>query len=296
MDRLDAMRAFLSVADRESFSDAARTLRSSPAAVSRAVAQLESDLGLALFHRTTRSVRLTERGSLYAEQCRRILSDVEHARNLARGEDATPRGQLSITAPALFGRLHILPVVERLMSTCPALTVRLVLLDRVVHLVEEGFDAAVRIGQLPDSALVACPIAKVRQVIIASPGYIDAHGAPRVPGDLRAHRVIGFEGVAATNDWRFGRDGRTSVTVSPRLSLNSAEAAIESTLRGNGITRALSYQVAEALADGRAVRLLSEFEPAETPVSVVYQAARRANPNIQAFVAEAQRHRLDWPT
>lgn len=289
MDRLDAMRAFLAVADRASFSDAARSLRISAAAVSRAVAQLEFDLGLTLFHRTTRSVRLTERGSLYAERCRRILLEVEEARSVARGEDAAPRGRISITAPVLFGRLHVLPVVERLLAAHPPLTVRLTLTDRVVHLAEEGFDVGVRIGDLPDSAMVATPLAKVRQLTIASPDYVAAHGEPRVPADLKAHQIIGFEGVAATNDWRFGPDGRVSVTVSPRLSLNDADAAIASALRGNGITRALSYQVAEPLADGRAVRLLQEFEPAAVPVSVVYQAARRSNPAIRAFIEEARR-------
>jgi DNA-binding transcriptional LysR family regulator len=289
MDQLSAMRAFLTVADQKSFSEAARALRLSPAAVTRAVAQLETDLGLALLHRTTRSVGLTQRGALYADRCRRILAEVDEARSLARGEDAAPRGLLSLTAPVLFGRLHVLPAVERLMAEHPALTVRLTLVDRVVHLVEEGFDAAVRIGHLPDSALVATPLASVRQVVIASPAYIEEHGAPGVPADLRAHRIIDFEGVATTTDWRFGKDRRISVTVSPRLSVNSADAAIASAIRGNGVTRALSYQVAEALADGRVVRLLEEFEPASVPVSIVYQAARRTNPNIRAFITEALR-------
>lgn len=293
MDQLDAMKVFLAVADQGSFAEAARTLRLSPAAVTRAVTGLEANLDLALLYRTTRVVRLTERGSLYAERCRRILRDVEEARSLARGEDAAPHGHLSITAPVLFGRLHVLPAVERVMAAHPALTVRLTLLDRVVHLVEEGFDLAVRIGALVDSALIAVPIGHVRPVVVASPAYVEAHGAPVVPADLKMHHIIGFEGVGATNDWRFGANGRHSVSVSPGLSLNSADAAITSTLRGRGITRALTYQVEDALADGRLVRLLATHEPADVPVNVLYQAARRGNPNIRAFIAEAgrlQRH------
>jgi len=296
MDRIDAMRAFLAVADRGSFAEAARSLHLSPAAATRAVAMLEDDLGLTLLSRTTRSVRLTERGALYAERCRRILADLEDARSLARGGDAAPRGLLSITAPVLFGRLHVLPVVEALLARHDGLSVRLTLVDRVTHLVEEGFDLAVRIGTLADSALIGVQVARVRRVVVAGPGYLAAHGEPSRPADLKHHRIIAFEGVGSTDDWRFGANGRVGVTVTPRLSVNSADAAIAAAVRDQGITRALSYQVAEAAADGRLRRLLREHEPDAVPVSLVYQASRRDSPNIAAFVGEARRHfaALDW--
>jgi DNA-binding transcriptional LysR family regulator len=286
MDQIQAMRVFLAVADRSGFAEAARALRLSPAAVTRAVAGLEAELGLALFSRTTRSVRLTERGAIYADRCRRILSEIEDATSAVRGEDAAPRGRLSVTAPVLFGRLHVLPAIERLMAAHPALSVRLALLDRVTHMVEEGFDVAVRIGTLADSALIAVPVTTVRRVLVAAPAYLAEAGVPHAPADLKRHRIIGFEGVGSTNDWRFGPDGRQTVTVAPALSVNSADAAIASAERGHGLTRALSYQVEDSVAAGRLTRLLTELEPPPIPVSLVYQAARRGNPNIAALVAE----------
>lgn len=289
MDQIQAMRVFLAVADRSGFAEAARALRLSPAAVTRAVAGLEAELGLALLTRTTRSVRLTERGAIYADRCRRILSEIEDAASAVRGEDAAPRGRLSVTAPVLFGRLHVLPAIERLMAAHPALSVRLALLDRVTHMVEEGFDVAVRIGALADSALIAVPVTTVRRVLVAAPAYLAEAGTPHAPADLKRHRVIGFEGVGSTNDWRFGPDGRQTVTVTPGLSVNSADAAIASAERGHGLTRALSYQVEEALAAGRLVRLLTDLEPAPVPVSIVYQSARRGHPNITALVAGMRR-------
>ncbi|MCH4893210.1 MULTISPECIES: LysR family transcriptional regulator [unclassified Sphingomonas] len=290
MDRIDAMRAFLAVADRGSFTQAAHALRLSGAATTRAVAQLESELGVALLMRTTRSVRLTERGAIYADRCRRLLSELEDAAALVRGKDAAPRGSLSITAPVLFGRLHILPIAERLAADHPDLSIRMTFLDRVTHLVEEGFDLAVRIGTPADSALIGVPLAEVRRLTVASPDYLAAHGTPRTPADLRHHRIVAFEGIGATNDWRFGARGETGVHVQPRLSVNSAAAAIASAERGHGITRALSYQVDDAIAAGRLARLLEAFEPAAVPVTLLYQASRRGAPNIAAFVAAARAH------
>jgi len=234
-------------------------------------------------------VRLTERGAIYADRCRRILSEIEDAASAVRGEDASPRGRLSVTAPVLFGLLHVLPAIERLMAAHPALSVRLALLDRVTHMVEEGFDVAVRISALADSALIAVPITTVRRVLVAAPAYLAEAGTPHAPADLKRHRIIGFEGVGSTNDWRFGPDGRQTVTVTPGLSVNSADAAIASAERGHGLTRALSYQVEDSVAAGRLSRLLTDLEPAPVPVSVVYQSARRGNPNIAALVAEMRR-------
>jgi DNA-binding transcriptional LysR family regulator len=288
MDRLDAMRTFLAVADLGSFAGAARKLRLSSAAATRAVALIEEDLGTPVLSRTTRSVRLTERGAVYAERCRRVLAEVDEARSQARGEDAEPRGMLSVTAPVMFGRLHVLPLAEALLAKHPALNVRLTFVDRVTHLVEEGFDLAVRIGTLGDSALVAVPLTEVRRVLVASPDYLRSQGAPAAPADLKAHRIVAFEGVGSTHDWRFGGAKPTGVSVQPRLSVNSADAAIACVLRGGGITRVLSYQVEGELATGRLRRLLQPYEPAPIPVSLLYQASRRGSPNISAFVMLAR--------
>jgi DNA-binding transcriptional LysR family regulator len=288
MDQLDAMRTFLAVVDRSSFSDAARAMQLSPAAVTRAVAALEADLGLSLLYRTTRSVRLTERGALYAERCRRLLQELDDVRAEVRGEDAAPRGVLSITAPVFFGRLHVAPIVESLVEGYPDLALRLTLVDRVTHLVEEGFDVAVRIGALPDSALIAVPVARVRRIVVASPAYLAAHGRPAAPGDLKGHRIISFEGVDSTREWRFGPEGRTTVALAPRLSVNSAEVAVDAAARGLGVARVLSYQAEQALADGRLERILPGEEPPSVPVSLVYAADRRTSANVAAFLKAAR--------
>lgn len=290
MDRLDAMRAFLAVADRASFAAAARSLRWSPAMTTRAVAALETDLGLPLFNRTTRSVRLTEQGAVYAEKCRHILAEVEAARSLARGEDASPRGTLAVTAPVLFGRLHVMPIAEMLGAAHPGLAIRLTFVDRVTHLVEEGFDLAVRIGTLADSTLVAVKVAEVSRMVVASPGYLASAGTPLVPADLRHHRIVSFDAVGSTDAWRFGRTGAAAVRVLPRLSVNTADAAVDAIERGQGIGRLLSYQVRAGLAAGRLQRLLADDEPDAVPVSLVYPAGRRGSANIQAFVAAARQY------
>jgi DNA-binding transcriptional LysR family regulator len=288
MDQLDAMRTFLAVVDRSSFAEAARALQISPAAATRAIAGLESDLGLRLLYRTTRSVRLTERGAVYADRCRQILQNLDDVRAEVRGEDAVPRGLLSLTAPVLFGRLHVAPIAEALIAAHPDLSVRLTLVDRVVHLVEEGFDVAVRIGPLPDSALIAVPVARVRRILVASPAYLADNGTPSAPADLRSHRIVSFEGVDATREWRFGADGRIAVAIAPRLTVNNAEASVEAAVRGQGIARVLSYQAEQALAEGKLVRILRDDEASSMPVSLVHAAERRTSANVAAFLREAR--------
>jgi DNA-binding transcriptional LysR family regulator len=288
MDQLDAMRTFLAVVDRSSFAEAARALQISPAAATRAISGLESDLGLRLLYRTTRSVRLTERGAVYADRCRQILQNLDDVRAEVRGEDAVPRGLLSLTAPVLFGRLHVAPIAEALIAAHPDLSVRLTLVDRVVHLVEEGFDVAVRIGPLPDSALIAVPVARVRRILVASPAYLADKGTPSAPADLRSHRIVSFEGVDATREWRFGADGRIAVAIAPRLTVNNAEASVDAAVRGLGIARVLSYQAEQALAEGALVRILRDDEPSSLPVSLVHAAERRTSANVAAFLREAR--------
>ena len=288
MDRLDAMRAFVTVADLGSFAEAARRLRLSPAAVTRAVALLEDQLGLVLFNRTTRSVRLTERGTLYLETCRQVLADLAHGERRARGEDAAPRGLLTVAAPILFGRLHVLPVIEAVLAAHPALSIRFMLSDRNVHLVEEGIDIAVRIGALADSALRAIKVGEVQRVLVASPAYLKARGQPETPAALARHDLIAFEGLENTNDWRFGAGDRVSVRVEPRLAVNNGDAAIAAAEAGLGITRALSYQVRAALDAGRLMLVLQAHAPASVPISLIYPARRLGSPNLAAFIKAAR--------
>jgi DNA-binding transcriptional LysR family regulator len=289
------MRAFLAVADRGSFAEAARRLRLSPAAVTRAVAQLEDQLGLMLLSRTTRSVRLTERGALYLDRCRQILEGLEDADRLVRGEDALPRGLLAVAAPLTFGRLHVLPVVERLLREHRDLSIRLMLSDRNVLLTEEGIDVAVRIGPPADSALIAIKVGEVRRVLVASPDYLASRGAPEAPTALSDHDLIAFEGVGAASEWHFAGSRPTSLHIRPRLAVNSADAAIAAAEAGLGITRMLSYQVHEALAAGRLQPVLQPFAPPAIPVNIMYPPRRLGSANVTAFVKAARAHLAALP-
>jgi len=288
MDQLDSMRAFVAVADLGSFAEAARRLRLSPAAVTRAVAALEDRLGLQLLARTTRSVRLTERGALYREACRRILADLEDGERRVRGEDAAPRGNLAVAAPLMFGRLHVLPVVMRLLRDHPELSVRLTLSDRLVHFVEDGIDVAVRIGEPADSALRAVNVGEVRRVLAASPAYLRARGTPAAPADLAAHDIVAFEGVDTSRDWHFANGA--AIRVAPRLSVNTADAAIAAAEAGLGITRTLSYQVQVPLAAKRLRLVLEGFAPPAVPINLIHPAARLGSANVAAFIAAARAH------
>ncbi len=285
MDRLQAMRSFVAVAASGSFAEAARRLRQSPSAVTRNVSQLEAELGLLLFNRTTRVVRLTDRGRIHLESCRRILDDIDTAERIVRGADSAPRGLLTIAAPFLFGRLHILPLITTLLAQHPGLDVRLMLSDRNVHLVEDGFDVAVRIGALADSRLVAARLGSVSRVTVASPAYLAARGQPATSADLAGHDLIAFEGLETSDEWHFGAE---AVRIHPRLAVNSADAAIGAALAGAGIVRVLSYQVRDAVTDGRLRLLLSGQAPPPVPVSALYAANRHGAPNVAVFVAAAK--------
>jgi DNA-binding transcriptional LysR family regulator len=289
MDRLETMRAFAAVATHGSFAEAARRLRQSTSVVSRAVAELEARLDLVLLTRTTRSVRLTERGQVFLESCRRILEDVDAAERHARGETAEPRGTLTVAVPVVFGRLHVLPVVNRLLADHPALAVRLILSDRNAHLAEEGIDAAVRIGRLADSSLVATRLGAVSPVLVASPDYLARHGTPQTPADLARHHVIAFEAVDATGEWRFGEEAKP-VRITPRLMVNTADAAIAAAEAGVGIARVLSYQPEAPIRAGRLVPLLTEYLCDRLPVSALYPPYRGNSPNLTAFLTAARAH------
>jgi DNA-binding transcriptional LysR family regulator len=287
MDHLGAMRVFVSVAKLGSFTEAARRLQLSPSVVTRAIAQLEDQLGLTLLLRTTRSLRLTERGEFYLESCQQILRDVDTAERRARGEHAEPHGSLKIAAPVVFGRLHVLPIVGRLLRDYREVVVDLTLSDRNVHLLEEGVDVAVRIGDLADSSLIAVKLGTVERVVVASPGYLKQRGEPKSPAQLAGHDIVAFEGIGAVDQWRFHPGGR-SLRLEPKLTVNSVDTSIAAAEAGIGITRALSYQVKASVAAGRLTPILQQFAPPPSPVNAIYPARRVASANVAAFVAAAR--------
>jgi DNA-binding transcriptional LysR family regulator len=293
MDRLDAMRIFVAVAKLGSFAQAARQLRLSPSVATRSIAQLEDQLGLMLLTRTTRSLRLTDRGEIFLESCQQILDDIDNAQRRVRGESAEPRGELRLAAPIVFGRLHVLPIVNRMLNEHPDLSIRLSLSDRNVNLVDDGIDIAIRIGNLVDSSLIAVKLGEVSRVVIASPAYLKAHGIPKSPAKLPDLDIITFESLDATNEWRFKQN--ETVRVAPRLTVNSADAAIAAAEAGIGIARTLSYQVKESVQEGRLIAILEKFSPSPSPVSAIYLARRLASANISTFVKMARDHFRDSP-
>jgi DNA-binding transcriptional LysR family regulator len=285
MDRLHVMEVFAAVADAGSFAGAARRLRLSPAAVTRAVAALEDRLGVRLVNRTTRSLSLTEPGLGYLAAVRRTLADLEEAERLAAGTSGVPQGHLRLTAPVTFGRMHLMPVLAEFLQGQQQLTASLTVLDRVANLIEEGFDVAVRIARLPDSTMVARRIGEVRRLLVAAPAYLAERGTPRTAEDLSGHAVVAFEGMFPGGVWRFERDGRSeTVELAPRLAVNDAAAAVASAERGQGITGVLSYMVAPQLAAGTLVPVLADLAPPPLPVQIVYPQSRLVAPKVRAFV------------
>ncbi|WP_293372762.1 LysR family transcriptional regulator [Nevskia sp.] len=284
MDRWHAMKVFVRVADGGGFAEAARQLGMSAPAVTRAIAALETQIGARLFIRTTRAVKLTEAGSRYLLDCRRILADIDEAEAAAAGSFVTPSGTLTVSASVMFGRMFVLPILGQYLQRNPAVTGRALLLDRITHIVDEGIDVAVRIAHLPDSGLRAIGVGSVRRVVCASPAYFARHGIPTRPEALAGHTVIAATSAWTSLDWRFGRDSTIGVKVSPRLSCNSNEAVISAVLEGWGLTRLLSYQVAPLLADGRLQVVLSEFEEPPLPVHVVHSEGRNAAAKVRSFI------------
>ncbi len=276
---------FVAVARSGSFAEAARRLRLSPSVATRAVAQLEDRLGVELFNRTTRSVRLTDLGAAHLNRCSRIIEELDDAERALRGESGELRGEMVVAAPVVFGRLHVLPIVAELLRRHAAFSVRLMLSDRNAHVAEEGIDVAVRIGLLADSSLMAQRLGSMGHVLVASPQYLANRPAPERLADLQQHSLIVFEGLGQTNEWRF-RD--EAVRIRPRLSVTTADCAIAAAEAGLGITRVLSYQVDEARRAGRLVPLLKRFAPPPVPVSALYQPSRRTTANVAAFLAEAR--------
>jgi DNA-binding transcriptional LysR family regulator len=292
MDRIEDIEVFAEVAGQGSFTAAARRLNRSPTAITRAVAELEARLGVRLLNRTTRAVSLTDAGERFLLGARRVLADLAEIEQAAAGLGAAPRGELSVTAPILFGRLHVLPIVTDFLERFPDVTVRLMLFDRPVDLVEEGIDAAVRVGALADSSAIATRLGHLRRVVVAAPDYLERRGMPERPDDIAAHDVIVFGGVGG-QQWAFAGG---AVRVVPRLTVTTAEAAIDAVTSGIGITRVFSYQAVDALERGTVVRVLNGYEGDEIPVHLLYPGGAHRPPKLRAFIDHAAprlRVRLD---
>lgn len=273
------------MADAGSFTKAGTRLRLSPPAVTRAVSALEDRLGARVFNRTTRSVTITDVGQRFLESARRVLSDLNTAEKEAVGETAMPQGHLTITASVTFGRSALPPVVCGFLSEQPRVTASVLLLDRVVNLVEEGIDVAVRIGHLPDSSLVAKRIGAVRRVLVASPDYLARRGTPVSPTDLRLNSVIAFTGLMPNREWQHLNGQKPgSVSITPTFEINDAVAAIRAAEEGHGVTIALSYMVSDQVRDGKLVPILEAFALPPQPVHLVYPHGRLVAPKVRAFV------------
>ncbi|UAJ10463.1 LysR family transcriptional regulator [Glacieibacterium megasporae] len=285
MDRLDAMATLIAAIDGGSLSAASRKLGMPLATVSRKVSELEAHLRTQLVVRTSRKLLLTEAGQIYVVASRRILDEVEEAERAASGEYRAPQGHLTITAPIMFGRMHVAPVVLAFLQAYPEIDARLVLADHVVSLIDDHVDVAVRVGPLPDSAMVATRLGEIRRVTCASPDYLAARGTPETLAALASHDCVMFEGLYANTVWSFGRGKQVvTVPVRSRFAVNTADAAIAAAVAGTGITRVLSYQVAEAVADGKLLLLLQSFEPEPLPVHLVYPAPSLLTLKLRAFL------------
>lgn len=282
MDRLDELAVLVAVVDEKSLVAAARRLRRSPPAVTRALAALENRVGARLVERTTRRLSPTETGRKLADESRALLSAYDHA--VAEISPAPVRGLMRITAPVQFGRRHVAPVVTAFLKKFPETQVELVLHDRHLDLIEEALDLAIRIGPLSDSSLLVRRIGEVRRVVVASPGYLTRRGTPAKPADLGDHDTIFSTSVSPAVEWRFGPRQRTVVRLAPRLLVNDVDAQLAAARSGQGIVRVLSYQVFDDLGAGRLIRLLQPFEPPALPVQLVHLSRAHVQPKIRAFL------------
>jgi DNA-binding transcriptional LysR family regulator len=285
MDRIDAMQAFVAVADLSGFAPAARKLGLSASAITRLVAGLEERLGARLLQRTTRSVTLTDVGERYLERARRILSDVEEAEASAQAERTQPSGRLVVSAPLVFGRLHVSPMMSAYLKEYPAVGAELRLSDRMVNLVDEGVDVAVRIGHLADSSVVARSVGDMRQLVVASPRYLKKRGTPLKPSDLAQHAIIRFTGRSSLSEWDF-KEGERDVRVShvSRYATNSADAAVSHAEQDGGLAMVLAYQAADAIKTGRLKVVLADYEPPPMPINLVYPTSRLLSAKVRAFI------------
>ena len=287
MDRLAAINVFVAIAEAGSLSAAGRRLGMPLSTVSRYLAALEDQVGVRLITRTTRELALTEPGRHYLQSCRRIVAELEAAELRLAGEHQEPQGELAVTAPVVFGRLHVQPVVVEFLRMFPRVTARLLLVDRTVDLIEEGLDVSVRIGALPDSSLIAARVGSIRHITCASPAYLASRGRPSSPQELRNHDCISFTALSPVERWSFAGPKPQRVNLHPRLTVNTAEAAIDAAVAGLGITRVLSYQAARPVADGSLRLILENFEPEEMPVNILHREDRLPQGKVESFIAFA---------
>lgn len=285
MDRLHLMTVFIAVVETEGFARAARKLRLSAPAVTRAVAELEIRLGVKLLNRTTRHVRVTEAGQKYYQDVKQVVMLADEAEEAVIGKNAEPKGQISVTASVLFGRLYVMNGIIDYMQRYPEMKVDAVFADRVVNMMEEGIDVAIRIGELADSSYRAIKVGTVRRVLCASTQYLEQYGYPKQPRDLTEHKIILARGLNPSNEIKFYQnDKSTSVRVNPYLSVSDNDSAAKAAIAGLGVTRALSYQVAEPLRSGQLKIVLSEYESRPVPVHVVHREGRYSSARIRSFV------------
>ncbi|MAZ01652.1 MAG: LysR family transcriptional regulator [Sneathiella sp.] len=287
MDQLRAMEIFIAIADSGGFSGAARSLGLSAPSVTRILGELEEELGVLLFHRTTRAVSLTDPGRTFLEDARRITGEYHDAKDAIRGTHREPKGRLRITAPVLFGQHYILPLLTDFLDQYPDTSVEATFLDRIANIVEEGFDIAIRIGPLADSSLIAVRVGSVRRVVCACPSYFEQYGVPQAPSDLARHRIITSSPISDTDGWRFLDN--IIVKVKPRFQVNSNSAAIAAAKSGWGLTQVLSYQIGPELGSGGLQTALSEFEPEPLPIHIVHPEGRTASAKVRAFVELARK-------
>ncbi len=287
MDRLEAMSILLTIVEKGSLSAAGRALKVPVPTVSRKLSELETLLGAQLLIRTTRKLSLTDAGTAYVAAARRILDQVDDAERAAAGEFLVPKGELVVTAPIMFGRLHVLPIVADFLARQPAIDVRLLLSDRTIHIVEDHVDMAVRIGRLPDSALVATRVGSMRTVICASPALLDRHGEPATPADLAQFPIVAVDTPAPFPAWTVrtpATGAPEEIAIRPRLTVTTAEAALDAALRGVGVVRLLHYQVADAVAHGRLRILFADHEREPSPVHLVHAPAEQMPLKMRRFL------------
>lgn len=283
MDQIKLMKIFVAVAEENGFASGARKLRMSPPTVTRAVNILESHLGVKLFDRSTRIVRLTSAGELYYYDSIRILEEITEVNEAVRGINSVPKGHLAVTAPVLFGKLYVLPCVIEFMRLYPSMNFTATFLDRPVNLLEEGFDVGIRIGELPDSSMKAIRVGNVRQVTCASQDYLKKNGTPQDPSDLSDHNIISTSDSNIT-EWQFGQKSKTTtVRVRPRLVVASNDDALEAVMQGSGIAK-IPFQALHFIESGKLKIILNKFEPAPRPVNVIHLEGRHITIKIRSFI------------
>ncbi|MEW6983123.1 LysR family transcriptional regulator [Colwelliaceae bacterium 6471] len=285
LDQIQLMNVFVAVAEEQGFAAASRRLAMSPPTVTRAIATLENRIGVKLFNRTTRYVRVTDAGHRYLDDIRRILNDIQLANEAAQGINATPQGQITVTAPVLFGQLFVMPSVIEYLNKYSKTNINAVFLDRVVNLLEEGYDVGVRIGELPDSSMRAKKVGAVRLVLVASPEYLARNGIPQHFSELSQHATIEAQSGSLNPEWKFVDNGKTfNQQLKSRLKVTTNHAAISAAEAGFGITRIISYQVAEQLASGSLKIILAAFEQPSLPINIVHREDRLSSAKVRSFI------------